>query len=254
MQLNTDDNISTLEPPVRRKPAAKPMPVPAKPPVHSNWDDEEEEVSGFKKWGIPIVVGILTCVGIGYATKLLSKKDNGPAPQQQTTVRIQMAPPPPPPPPPPPAPDAPKESKMIEEEKQEEAAPDPGPPISTSIKGPGSGSGIAIGNRSAVVSRPKIDADRARWSAYAGRAGARIKQVLEQNPKTRAGSFRVEVRIWADPAGRITRATLANSTGNRATDEEIIQQVLTNRQLPDAPPQRMPMPIVMRFTAQRAGI
>jgi TonB family protein len=254
MQRTNDENdtVSTLEPPASTTPANAATPAPATEPLPLNWDDgAEDEPSGFKKWGGPIIVGILTIATIAYATKLLSKKDNSPAPQQQTTVRIQMAPPPPPPPPPPPV-DAPKEAKMIAEEKQDEAPPDPGPQISTTIKGPGPSSGIVLGNSGGpAVVRPRIDQERARWSAYARQVQARISQVLRENPRTRMGSFRVDVRIWADPVGRVTRAALAGSTGDAATDEAITNQVLMNRQLPEAPPQGMPMPIVMRFTAQR---
>ncbi len=61
----------------------------------------------------------------------------------------------------------------------------------------------------------------------------------------------VTARIWLDATGRITRATLAGSTGDPATDTAIRQEILTGLQLQAPPPDGMPMPIVMRLKATR---
>jgi protein TonB len=68
---------------------------------------------------------------------------------------------------------------------------------------------------------------------------------------TRTANIRAEVKVWADSTGRITRATVANSTGNAALDTALRDEVLTGLQLSEPPPQGMPMPIVLRVTARR---
>jgi TonB family protein len=62
--------------------------------------------------------------------------------------------------------------------------------------------------------------------------------------------MKVQVRIWADSTGRVTRAKLDGTTGDPKLDDAL-QKVLTNIQLQEPPPAGMPAPIVMRLTARR---
>ena len=61
----------------------------------------------------------------------------------------------------------------------------------------------------------------------------------------------VTVRIWADSSGRITKVSLAHSTGDPSLDNTIKNEAFADLTLPDAPPEGMPMPIVMKFNAHR---
>ena len=253
MNSNSEESggVATLEKPARPMPPPKTAPVHA--PVHTSWGDEEEAPTGFKKWRAPIIVGVLTIAGIGWAVKTLSKADGrGMKKDSVTMVQLQLPPAPPPPPPPPPPPDRMKEEKMIENEKEEEAPPDPMPVVDTALKGPGpSAIPIATGNRGFFGSRNSGQSIKARWNAYAGQVQTRIADALRNNPRTRKANVRVEVRIWADNAGRITRAQTASSTGDPAVDAAIKNEVLTGLQLHEPPPAGMPMPIVLRVTARR---
>ena len=60
-----------------------------------------------------------------------------------------------------------------------------------------------------------------------------------------------DVRRHRIPQVESPPATLASSTGDAATDDAIKNDILFGRQLRDAPPEGMPIPIGMRFTAQR---
>ena len=142
---------------------------------------------------------------------------------------------------------------MVEEEKQEEAPPDPTPQIETAVKGPGAG-GMTVksGNSSGIFNnRNAMSNPRARWSGYANGAQARILDALRNHPRTRKAALRLEIRIWPDSTGRITRASLGGSTGDAALDAAIRDEVLTGMQLSQPPPDDMPTPIVMRLTARR---
>jgi TonB family protein len=59
------------------------------------------------------------------------------------------------------------------------------------------------------------------------------------------------VRVWVDSTGRVTRASLEGSAGDAATDAAITKEILTGLQMQGAPPEGMPMPIVMRLKATR---
>jgi TonB family protein len=108
----------------------------------------------------------------------------------------------------------------------------------------GNSSGI-FGNRNGGVN------PRAKWSAYASTAQARILDELRRNPKTRKAALRVEIRIWPDSTGRISRASLGTSSGDPAVDAALRDEILTGLQLSQPPPEGMPTPIVMRVTARR---
>src|SRR5581483_1215174 len=123
---------------------------------------------------------------------------------------------------------------------------------STGIKGDGNdafglsgkgGLGIGGGNGSGHSA--------SRWGWYAAQVQSRISDALRANRRTRNASLRVEVRVWPDATGRITRASLSGSSGDPAVDAAIKNEVLTGLQLSEPPPQGMPIPIVMRLTARR---
>jgi periplasmic protein TonB len=227
-----------------------------KAPAHSNWDDEEQEVSGFKKWRVPIIVGIALASGIGFFAQAMSKKTAAPPPKQEPMKVTIVAPPPPPPPqtPPPPPPQAEeKKQEMIEEVKEEEAPAEPTPQVETALKGSGNtGMTLKSGNGSGVfTNRNTVSAERLRWSAYAGQVKSRIGQVLESHPKTRKASMQLVVHVWLDDTGRITRAKLDGSSSDSALDAAIRDEILPGLQISGPPPQGMPMPINMRITARR---
>ena len=135
------------------------------------------------------------------------------------------------------------------EEKPDEKPPDAAP-LSTNnaatgndafglTKGTGGGNYFNSGGGS-----------HSKFGWYAAQVQTSIGDALRKNPNTRNASFGSQVRIWSDITGRVTRAKLSPSTGDPKIDEAI-NQSLTGLQLKEAPPAGMPMPIVMRVSAQR---
>lgn len=224
--------------------------------VHSTWDDEEEEKTAFQKYRLPVIAGILLATGIGFVAKSLSTRSGGPAPKQEVMMVTTIAQPTPPPPlatPPPPPPMEEKKQEMVVEEKVEEATPDPTPQVETALKGGGNtGMVLKSGNGSGVFAqRSAANAEAMRRSAYAGQVKSRIQQALESNARTRKAGMMIEIRVWPDATGRITRAKLANSTGDTALDALIRDEILTGLQISQLPPEGMPTPIIMRISARR---
>ena len=140
-------------------------------------------------------------------------------------------------------------------EPKPEAPKDPGP-IGTNNKGDGPGDQFGLGNGGGGGgflggSGGHGGGSGSRFGWYAGQVQSTISKALEENPKTRKAKVAIKVRIWPDSTGRITRASLASSTGDPALDDAIKNQVLTGLTLQEPPPKDMPLPIVMRITARR---
>ncbi len=163
---------------------------------------------------------------------------------------------------PPREPDQPKEKEMVIQEKVEDvepvAQPSPPPisePISTTIEGPGElslgsgGDGGPGGPGELTIGSPRKGG---KWDYYAAKVQQTIKETLANNPNTKSSSFSMNVRVWADAEGRITRADLVGSSGNTTIDDAIKSQVLTGQMLPLPPPADMPMPINMRISARKS--
>jgi protein TonB len=179
-----------------------------------------------------------------------------------TMVTIQ---PPKPPPPPPPLPQPkmitqPKmvtpEAKPMQQPTPKNAPPKPaspsvqmgtsihnnGAPDSFNLSGTPGGDGMLDGGGGGGGSR---------WGYYAGMVQTQIQEALQKNRVTRNITAGLEVRIWADASGMVTRVALDKSSGDPAVDDAVTNQVLRNLQLNQPPPSDMPMPIVMSLTGEQ---
>jgi hypothetical protein len=148
------------------------------------------------------------------------------------------------------------QEKVEEEVKPEEPPADEPPPISTNLVGngpgmaglgaykPGQGNGTGgVGGRGGG----------SKYGYFASQAQKSIAEAMRSHPRVRTASFTLTARIWADASGRVTRATLAGSTGDSALDAALKAEVLSGLLLPDPPPAGMPMPIVMRLNARKSA-
>jgi len=217
-----------------------------------DFDDEPQQSpqNFFKRFRIGIIVVALVITGIVVVAKLAS---SGGSSRHETLTLVSIAPPPPPPPvlTPPPAPPQEQqkiEEPMIKEEAPKEAPPKDEPPLGTGIKGPG-GDNFGLGG-GAGNGRIGGGGDGSKWGWYASLVQSRIQQALQQHRKTRTASINVNVRVWPDQSGRISRAQLASSTGDPSLDSALRDEVLSRLQLPE-PPAGMPAPITLRITARR---
>jgi hypothetical protein len=227
------------------------------------WDDFafEEKPGIFRRHRVVVTIAGILLVGLlAYFWKDIFPKKKASAPRRDNIVVVSLPPPPPPPPVAPPPPPPPEE-KMIEqtpvenESKPEEKADEPPPAdLGTGIKGDGPPDGFGLtgrGGSGATGAGTGSAQQRSRWGWYASQVQSRIQQTVRTHRTTRAAAIRIDVKVWADSTGRITRATLANPTGNAALDAALRDEVLTGLQLSEPPPEGMPMPIVLRITARR---
>ena len=78
-----------------------------------------------------------------------------------------------------------------------------------------------------------------------------IEAALRANEKTRHAVMRIQVRLWSDAMGRVTRVQLMSSTGDAALDAALRDDVLGHLTLREPPPKDMPMPMVLSVTERR---
>jgi len=231
-------------------------------PVTTQPRPKKVKRSAWQKHRVAIIIGtIVLLTGFGFAIKAILSGKSSPPPKPPMMVSIKLPPPPPPPPtPPPPPPEPPKpEEKMIEQEPvKEEPKPEPPkapepPALGSAIKGEGNDgfglSGSGDGRIGGTIGGG--GGSRSKWGWYAGQVQQSITQALRAHKLTRSASMTITVRVWADATGRIQKATLSGSSGRADIDRALQNEILTGLQLQQAPPEGMPMPIVLRITAQR---
>jgi outer membrane biosynthesis protein TonB len=217
-------------------------------------------------YGAAGVVVVILIVGAG---NLYFSRDNTPPPRLLREITVKIVPPPPPPPPPPAPP--PPEQKMIEqpkmvepEVKQEKLVEkpkdepiknakndEPPGPLSLDAKAEGPGDLFQLGGNPG--GNPYGGGGGSRWGWYASLVQSQIEAALRANEKTRNAIMQVEIRLWADSAGRVSRVQLVSSTGDAALDAVIRNDVFGGLVLREPPPKDMPMPMVTRVTARRPG-
>jgi TonB family protein len=228
--------------------------------------DPDDDRTFFERHGLPIIaVVLLVLAGVGFVAFRKSAGELSRKPAKVKMVEIIAPPPPPPPSTPPPTP-PPQERPPEPENKapefvEQEAIPDKpteepaaqDEAMGTNVVGDGSSNafGLKAGGGAGRIGGRRGGRGGGKYGAYASQVQSRVAEALRSNPATRSAEIRVDVRIWADATGRVSRARLARSTGDNALDRAIQDQVLTGLQLTEPPPSDMPMPIVMRLTARR---
>lgn len=207
------------------------------------------------------------------AVWLLGGDKNPPRKISEITIVKVLPPPPPPPPRPPPPPEQKmveqtpvkneiKEDKPVEVPKEAPKNPpkpdEPPPgPLSLAAKGEGPGDlfnlGGNPGGRGLLGGGGGGGGGGSRWGWYATIVQTQIEAALRANPKTRNAVLQVQVRLWCDGTGRVSRVQLVSSTGDSALDAVLRGEILEGLVLREPPPKDMPMPIVTRITERKTG-
>lgn len=200
--------------------------------------------------------------------------DSAPPPVKvhEITIVPVIAPPPPPPPPPPPVEQKVQEHELveqtpisepeIEEEKPVEEPKDEPPaeadapplgPLGLDADGEGPGDSFNLAGRpGGSPFGAGGGGGGSRWGWYASRVQSEIEQALRRNEATRGAVMQVQLQIWADSSGRISRVQIVSSSGD-ATIDDAVRRVVEDGLSLGAPPVDMPMPILTRISARRTG-
>jgi|GEM_PF-77340 len=252
--------ISAPRPPARK--SAYVPKAPVAPRQRAPIDDGDDD-GFFKRNLAPIIIGVIVLAGGGYfLTHMPSGKSTPAQHAPEQIVRITLPPPPPPPPPPKLQPPPPKDVKQPEhapvdkpmDKPAEKPKPVDKPPegLGTNIKGPGGNGDLSSsGNGTIGGTGNGPNGGGSMWGWYAGQVQARVADALRKNPRTSSATLNIQVKVWTDSTGRISRAQLVGSTGDKAMDDAIKNEVLTGLRMQEAPPADMPVPITLRLTARR---
>jgi protein TonB len=210
----------------------------------------------------------LVAVLFGGVVYSFTGHDDLPPPRQVRELTIvNIVPPPPRPPPPPPPP----EQKMIEQPKMAEPEfkedkpldkpkdepvrdaknEEPPGPLSLDAKPVGPGDLFNLGGKPGGNPYGGGGGGGSRWGWYSVIVTSQIEAAMRANPKTRNIATQIQVRLWADGTGRVTRVVLTPSTGDAEVDAAIRNDVIGGLTLREPPPKDMPMPVVTRVTAHR---
>ncbi|WP_244443466.1 energy transducer TonB [Bradyrhizobium sp. Ai1a-2] len=237
-------------------------------PRPSSTDDRptaQTERSSLPRFGVALVLAAFVFGGIAYV--FVGHDDMPPPRQVRELTIVNIVPPPPPPPPPPPQM---PEQKMIEQPKmaepefkeekpiekpQDEPVKDarndePPGPLSLDAKATGPGDLFNLGGKEGG-SPYGGRGGGSRWGWYSTIVTTQIEAAIRSNPKTRNMATQIQVKLWADNSGRVSRVVLTPSTGDPEVDAALRNEVIGGLTLREPPPKDMPMPVVTRVTARR---
>lgn len=168
--------------------------------------------------------------------------------EQAPTHRVELKPVDVPPPDAPrPPPDAPPGGGRLAM-----AAAGDGPGDAFNIAGNPGGRGLLSGGGlgdGTGEGQGEIGGDERRFGWYYTQIKLGIEEIFRKQKKLSMASARVELRVWVDGEGRVSRVQLIRSTGDPEVDEAL--QSVAGLKLKEPPPPGIHMPMVARFTALR---
>jgi protein TonB len=232
------------------------------------WQDEFEHkapISPAREWfirGVAFVVAISFVGALAWGA--YSMLSGGKSSKKQVMQISLLAPLPPPPPPPPqekpPEPEIKEEVKIPEptpdQPKEAEAAP-PGEQLGLDASGSGTGDGFGLaarkGGRDITEIGGGTGGNRAQFAWFIGQVQGFLQDQFQKNAKLRSADYRVVLRIWFSPDGKVERYELVNGTGNGETDHDFAQALEQLPRMKVAIPADLPQPLRLRVTSRGAG-
>ena len=207
---------------------------------------------GWTALGVLALVAALVGLGLWLRGPTIGERT-----AERTIINVVLPPPPPPPPAPPPRgkPPGPGPPPGV---AQPDPKPTPPPPTPqpqqaqsndalTARQGAAAGNfGLAAGDGSGSRIGGKPGGEG--FAAYAERVRAEIHRAAS-GERALQGKYRVEVRVWIDDDGRISRAEIADGSGDRRRDAAL-ERLLVGLQLSQRPPPKLPS---LRLEIARTG-
>lgn len=177
-------------------------------------------------------------------------------------------PPPPPPPPEPPKqpepepekvvePEPPPEPKPTEEPKPKEEAPTPKDDMAKSMEmdsnaqaggdafniGAGSGNGMSGSGGGGGLGN-------ATYGQYLSHI---FQKILREDESTRLLSFRLQLNLWLNEAGQVTRVDIVKSSGEKDIDNKVVAALRSAPAMSQKPPKSLSLPVRILLQGRRPG-
>lgn len=200
-----------------------------------------------------MIVGCMAVVTLGaggvYLVRgFLNAKVEPPKKVVQEVRIIRPPPPPPDEPPPPPPPE--EEVDLPEPEPQPEQSNDPPPGEQLGIDAEGTGAGDGFGLLGRPGGRDLLASGGSGLAWYSGLVKNEILGQLEDEQRVRSGSYSVVVRLWVARDGKIEKAELAGSSGDKDRDHAIQNALARIDRISQAPPANTPQPLTLRIVSR----
>lgn len=206
---------------------------------------------------IPKIVGTLMVVVVsGLMVYFVKGFLDTPATTPKKSVQqiTLLTPPPPPPQEKPPEPEVEEEVEIEEpeplDEMPEEAADEApaGEELGIDAEGGAGGDGFGLIGRKG--GRGLLEGSGDPFNYFGSQLSLRIEDALLDVEDLRKRGYSVVLEVWVGTDGRVTRARLVSSTGNRATDALMNEAILRAQAVAQAPPPGLPQPIRLRVSSQ----
>jgi periplasmic protein TonB len=192
----------------------------------------------------------LVVVGLIWLIRGMQKPEQ---PKRQVAQQVQLIRPPPPPPEPPPPPPPPDEKieEPLPQETPEEAPPDEAAPseqLGLDAEGVAGADGFGLAARKG--GRDLLGTGGAAFAWYTNALRDRILELLSEDERLRRSKYQVSVSVWARGDGTVERIKLRSTTGDRAVDAAIEENVQRLYRTPEAPPLELPQPVTLRIVSR----
>jgi len=218
-------------------------------------------MSGKKNWKryAPNIIGglLVTLVAIGLIA-FVQNMLNKPVSTKKMVQQITLIQPPPPPPKieKPPEPEIKEEVNVPEPEDTPEEMPDPmaddtplGDDLALDAEGVAGGDAFGLlgkkGGRDLIGSGASNP-----FAWYAASIQGDILDFLSEDTDIRKLQYSIRVSLWLDKSGKVKRAKLLGSTGDRKMDKRLKLALGKLEQLHDKPPDGLPQPVNLLITSK----
>jgi len=229
------------------------------------------QAKGQRRWLRRLAVVMAMVIGAALLWTLIAQlMEPGEKRTKRVVQQISLVKPPPPPPPPKVEPPKLEQKKVEIEEKVETPKPDPqadkapdapppGPNLGLDSQGVAGSDGFGLAARkggSDLIGGPTLGggggaaplANRFAW--YGALIKERIQESVARDKALSTGDYRINVNVWVDAKGVVTRAELVGSTGDTQLDDALKLALRSLPPLREGAPGDMPQPIKLRITAR----
>jgi TonB family protein len=214
----------------------------------------------WRRWGGYAIGAVVALIAVAVVWYLLAGTASTKREAPSTPMLVLQPPPPPPPPPQPeklPEPEKvkpevvePKPEPTPAEPKPAEDTPNPAKdlsdPVTMNADGQAGTDAFGIGaGKGGGMSGSGAGGGNATYGRYFGYV---LQQALSRDERARRLVFLMQVNVWLDPNGRLTRVELVHGSGNADTDQAVLTALRSIEKVDERPPASLQFP--QRVTLQ----
>ncbi|GAQ26323.1 TonB family protein [Ralstonia insidiosa] len=214
----------------------------------------------WRRWGGHVIGAVAVLIVVAVVWYLLAGTASTKREAPSTPMLVLQPPPPPPPPPQPekqPEPDKvkpevvePKPDPTPETPKPADDTPNPAKdlsdPVTMNADGQAGTDAFGIGaGKGGGMSGTGAGGGNATYGRYFGYV---LQQALSRDDRVRRLAFLMQVNVWLDPNGRVTRVELVHGSGNADTDQAVLASLRAIERVDERPPASLQFP--QRVTLQ----